>query len=79
MDHNDELDIIRLFEDGDRALMGADVREVERIYAEDYVQSDESGKLSTRVDLIRNLTCGKIRFQLMARGLSSNTFTWISS
>lgn len=65
MDRNDELEIIRLFEDGDRALMSADVREMERIYAEDYAQSDESGRLSTRVDLIRNLTSGRVRFMSM--------------
>lgn len=65
MDRNDELEIIRLFEDGDRALMSADVRELERIYAEDYVQSDESGRLSTRADLIGNLTSEKIRFLSM--------------
>ena len=65
MGHDDEREIIRLFADGDRALMRADVRETERIYAEDYVQSGESGKLSTRADLIRNLAAGKIRFLSM--------------
>ena len=65
MDHNDEHAIIRLFEDGDRALMLADVREMERIYADDYVQSDESGRFSTRIDLICNLTSGRIRFRSM--------------
>jgi ketosteroid isomerase-like protein len=62
MDHSEEQEIVRLFEDGDRALMNADVAEIERIYAEDYVQSDESGELSTRADLIRKLTTGRIRF-----------------
>jgi ketosteroid isomerase-like protein len=65
MNHNDEQKIIRLFEDGDRALMSADVREMERIYAEDYAQSDESGALLTRTDVIRNLTSGNIRFLSM--------------
>lgn len=59
---NDEQQILKLFDDGDRALMSAEVRELERIYAEDYVQYDESGVASTRQDLIRNLTSGKIRF-----------------
>jgi ketosteroid isomerase-like protein len=58
----DEQEIIKLFEDGDRALMSADLGEIERIYAEDYVQADESGELSTRGDLTRKLTTGKIRF-----------------
>jgi hypothetical protein len=62
---NDERLIIKLFEDGDRALMGADVNELQRVYSEDYVQSDESGVLSTRADLIRNLASGRIRFLSM--------------
>jgi ketosteroid isomerase-like protein len=62
---NDEREIIKLFEDGDRALMSADADELERIYAEDYAQSDESGVFSTRADLIRNLCSGKIRFLAM--------------
>ena len=45
--------------------MSADVRELERIYAEDYVQYDESGKKSTRADLIQKLTTGAIRFLSM--------------
>jgi hypothetical protein len=65
MDHNDEQEIIRLFEDGDRALMSAEVSELQRIYADDYIQYDESGKLSTREDLIQNLTSGRIRFLSM--------------
>ncbi len=65
MDRNDEQEIIQLFEDGDRALMGADVPEIERIYSDDYVQADESGVLSSRADLIQNLTARKIRFLAM--------------
>ena len=61
----DEQEILRLFEDGDRALMSASVAELERIYAEDYLQYDESGKATTRRDLIRNLTSGAIRFVAM--------------
>ena len=63
---NDEQDIVRLFEDGDRALMSADVAELQRIYAEDYVQYNEAGNVSTRQDLIRNLTSGAIRFLSMS-------------
>jgi ketosteroid isomerase-like protein len=62
---NDERLIIKLFEDGDRALVSADVDELQRIYSEDYVQSDESGVLSTRPDLIRNLASGRICFLSM--------------
>jgi uncharacterized protein (TIGR02246 family) len=59
---DDEQQIQKLFEDGDRALIAANVPELERIYADDYIQYDESGKLSTRQDMINNLTSGKIRY-----------------
>ena len=45
--------------------MHADVEELRRIYADDYVQYDESGKVSTRVDVIDKLTSGKVRFVSM--------------
>lgn len=61
----DEEQILKLFEDGDRALISADVGELKRIYAEDYVQYDESGVSSTRQDLIEKLTSGKVRFVSM--------------
>ena len=59
---DDEQQIIQLFEDGDRALMAADASEMRRIYADDYVQQDETGKTFTRDDVIRNLTSGALRF-----------------
>lgn len=59
---SDEQQIIQLFEDGDRALMAADVAELVRIYADDYVQYDETGKASTRQDVINNLKSGAVRF-----------------
>jgi ketosteroid isomerase-like protein len=59
---SNEREIVKLFEDGDRALVAADVPELERIYADDYVQYDESGKSRTKADLIRNLSSGTIRF-----------------
>lgn len=62
---SDEQEILRLFEDGDRALMSADAREIERIYAVDYVQYDELGVSSTRQDLVEKLTTGKVRFLSM--------------
>jgi uncharacterized protein (TIGR02246 family) len=62
---NDEQQILKLFEDGDRALMTADLSELERIYAEDYVQYDESGVSSARQDLIEKLKSGKLRFLSM--------------
>jgi uncharacterized protein (TIGR02246 family) len=59
---NDEQLILKLFEDGDRALVAADVVELSRIFADDYVQYDESGNVSTKSDVIANLTSGKIRY-----------------
>ena len=56
---------MKLFEDGDRALIAADVEAMSRIYADDYVQYDESGNTSTRSDLIENLSSGKIRLVSM--------------
>jgi ketosteroid isomerase-like protein len=61
MQLTDEQQITQLFEDGDRALMAADVQEIRRIYADDYVQRDESGEPSTKNDLIRKLASGAIR------------------
>jgi ketosteroid isomerase-like protein len=61
----EEQQILRLFEDGDRALMAAAEKELLRIYAEDYVQYDETGKGSTREDLIGKLKSGELRFRWM--------------
>lgn len=62
---SDEHEIVKLFEDGDRALMSADVVELQRIYADDYVQYDENGKIITKRDLIRDLTSGAVRLLSM--------------
>jgi uncharacterized protein (TIGR02246 family) len=62
---NDEQKILRLFEDGDRALISGDIAELSRIFADDYVQYDESGKACSKSDVIGNLRSGKIRFVSM--------------
>jgi uncharacterized protein (TIGR02246 family) len=62
---NDEQQILKLFEDGDRALVAADAAELSRIYADDYVQYDEAGQTSTKQDLIGKLTSGAIRYVSM--------------
>jgi ketosteroid isomerase-like protein len=62
---DDEQQIVRLFEDGDRALIAADPQKLDRIYATDYVQYDESGKIVTKQDLIHRLTSGEICFLSM--------------
>ncbi len=61
----DEEQITQLFEDGDRALISVDIAELSRIYADDYLQYDESGAVRTKQDLIRMLTSGEIRFITM--------------
>jgi uncharacterized protein (TIGR02246 family) len=63
---NDEEQILKLFEDGDRALIAADVKELARIFAEDYIQYDESGDASTKQELLHKLDSGKIRYLSMA-------------
>lgn len=62
---NDEQPILKLFEDGDRALIAADVAELSRIFSDDYVQHDESGLPSTKRDVIDKLTSGTIRYVSM--------------
>jgi uncharacterized protein (TIGR02246 family) len=65
MQLSDEQQILKLFEDGDRALIAGDVEELRRIYADDYVQQDESGATSTRQDVIHRLTSGEVQFVSM--------------
>jgi hypothetical protein len=62
---NDEQQILKLFEDGDRALIGADEAELSRIYADDYIQYNESGDASNKQDLIKKLKSGTIRYLSM--------------
>jgi uncharacterized protein (TIGR02246 family) len=62
---SDEQEILQLFEDGDRALIAGDVAELSRIFADDYMQYDESGNASTKSDVIEKLRSGKIRYVSM--------------
>jgi len=71
---NDEQEILRLFEDGDRALIAGDVEELSRIFADDYLQYDESGDVSTKADVIEKLRSGRIRYVSMV-----STGRWIRS
>ncbi len=61
----DEQQILKLFEDGDRALMAADIGELSRILADDYIQYDESGDSFTKQEVINNLKTGAIRYLSM--------------
>lgn len=60
--NENERQILQLFEDGDRALISADQAALSRIFADDYIQYDDSGKPSTKQDVITNLTSGAIRY-----------------
>jgi uncharacterized protein (TIGR02246 family) len=62
MQLDDEQQILNLFEDGDRALTAADVGELSRIFVDDYIQYDETGKAFNKQDVINNLKSGAIRF-----------------
>lgn len=61
----DEQQILELFEDGDRALIDADIAELSRIFADDYVQYDESGEAHTKQEVLNNLKAGAIRYVSM--------------
>ena len=62
MESADEHQILALFEDGDRALMSADIDGLSRIFADDYVQYNESGRAFTKHDVLENLKLGRIRY-----------------
>jgi uncharacterized protein (TIGR02246 family) len=59
---NDEQQILKLFEDGDRALIAADIAALSPIFADDYVQYDEAGKSFSKQDVVNNLKSGAIRY-----------------
>jgi uncharacterized protein (TIGR02246 family) len=59
---NDEQQILALHEAGDKALMTADVAVLAQIFADDYVQYNESGKAFTKEDVLNNFRAGKIRY-----------------
>lgn len=59
---NDEQQILALHEAGDRALMTADVAELARIFADDYVQYNQSGKAFTKQEVLDNFRTGAIRY-----------------
>jgi uncharacterized protein (TIGR02246 family) len=62
---DDEREIHKLFEDGDRALIAADPAELSRIFADDYIQHNESGHSFTKEDVLNNLKSGAIRYLSM--------------
>jgi uncharacterized protein (TIGR02246 family) len=63
--NKEDQQILKLFEDGDRALISADGAELSRIFADDYVQYDESGNSFTKNAVIDNVSSGKTRYLSM--------------
>jgi len=59
---NDEQQILALHEAGDRALMSADFALLAQIFADDYVQYNESGKAFTKQDVLESFRSGAIRY-----------------
>jgi len=59
---SDEAQIQALHEAGDKALMSADLAVLARIFADDYVQYNESGKAFTKQDVLNNFRTGAIRY-----------------
>jgi ketosteroid isomerase-like protein len=58
----DEAQILALHEAGDKALMNADLAVLERIFSDDYVQYNESGKAFTKQEVLDNFRTGAIRY-----------------
>src|SRR5712672_576650 len=61
-DIDDEQQILALHEAGDKALMSADLETLARIFADDYVQHNESGKAFTKHNVFNNFRTGAIRY-----------------
>src|SRR6201993_4380913 len=59
---NDEQQIVVLFEAGDRALVSEDLDALARIFADDYVQYDPSGKAFTKQEILDGLRSGAVRY-----------------
>jgi uncharacterized protein (TIGR02246 family) len=59
---NDEQQILALHEAGDKALMSGDLTVLAGIFADDYVQYNESGKALTKQDVLHNFRKGAIRY-----------------
>jgi ketosteroid isomerase-like protein len=59
---DDQQQILALHGAGDKALMSADLEVLARIFADDYVQYNESGQAFTRQDVLNNFRTGAIRY-----------------
>jgi len=59
---DDEQQILALHEAGDQALMSADLAMLAQIFADDYVQYNETGEAFTKQDVLNNFRTGAIRY-----------------
>jgi ketosteroid isomerase-like protein len=59
---NDEQQILALHETGDKALMTADLAVLSEIFADDYMQYNETGQAFTKQDVLNNFRSGAIRY-----------------
>ncbi len=59
---DNEQQILALHEAGDKALMSADLAGLAQIFADDYVQYNESGKAFTKQDVLESFRSGAIRY-----------------
>jgi len=59
---DDEQQILALHLAGDRALIDADVNALSQIFADDYVQYNESGEAFSKQDVLNNFRTGAIRY-----------------
>ena len=63
--HDDEKAIHALFEMGDRALMAVDIGTLANVFAEDYVQYDETGRPIPKHEVLENLRNATVRYPSM--------------
>lgn len=61
-DLTDEQQILAFHEAGDHALMSADLAVLEEIFADEYVQYNDSGQAFTKKDILENFCTGAIRY-----------------
>jgi ketosteroid isomerase-like protein len=59
---NEEESIHELFNAADRALVSADIAALARVFADDYVQYDPSGKAFTKQEVLENLRSSTVRY-----------------
>ena len=62
---DDEQQIHAVFEAGDRALMRADIDALDRLFADDYVQYDASGRAFSKQEVLTNLRTGTVRYPVI--------------